>query len=256
MNCIWRGPHSFGRHRCGVRRYLTDVCAGSGCRLGRSRGTSRACWRRLRGAPVGRCRRSNWRDQSSGRRDLDSGTRWRGGRDFPDLCKGQGLTAVALESFLSPLKGWWRGRGSSARYDSPRLHGGRWFHGGNAAGAEYRLFCRHSGRRERCHRGRSYRALIKTHRVSPHRLRGGERLCGSRDDCTGDVAIHVGDVVDNGLIDDRGVVNIVDDRAVHVRIRNVDIVYVVRTHMIGRHVDFPRTQRKPSDTGSNANPRN
>ena len=69
----------------------------------------------------------------------------------------------------------------------------------------------------------------------------------------GDIGVVHGDI----FVDDGGVVVVVDDRLIHGGVRDVDIVHVGAAHAIGRHIDFTRTEREPTDvytSGGTANP--
>jgi hypothetical protein len=71
--------------------------------------------------------------------------------------------------------------------------------------------------------------------------------------CTLNAAVyvsHIGDV--RGLIDDGGVVDICDRGVIDGRIADVDTVHILPADVIGRHINFARTERKPSDISTEA----
>jgi hypothetical protein len=94
------------------------------------------------------------------------------------------------------------------------------------------------------------------HRISGDRLRRRERLGRGRGDGAGDTAIDVVYVryIDGFIVDDRGVVDIVDDRRIHRGVRDIDVIHIAPTHRIGGNVDLPGSEREPGDPSSDANP--
>ncbi len=64
-----------------------------------------------------------------------------------------------------------------------------------------------------------------------------------------DALIHIGHVR-HVFVDHRGVVIVVHDGGFHSRVRDVDVRHVRAADVIGRHVDFPRTEREPADANS------
>src|SRR6266404_4716384 len=223
MLTLESGIGSARRRRAGDLRQLLRVD-----RSGRRPGTLAGRARRACGLHP-----SRWRGHGSFRR-MDHGRHGRrrqfhGGGDrrptrryASDCADAQRSSAVRLDGFLPALeRRRRRGRHHAGNY-RPGLYDRRRSCRGHSASAEERLL---RGNHRRRHRpdGRAHdRALIDMHGVSRNRLRGGERLGRGRGHGAGYAAIDVVYVryIDGLVVDDGGVVDIVDDRDVHCGVRD------------------------------------
>jgi hypothetical protein len=227
------------------------------------RGSGALAWR----APRTYGLTSRWRREGSvrrmyhgrhgRRRQFDShGCRRSTRRYALDCADTQRSSAIRPDGFLPLLeRRWWRrrhhpGNNRSRLYDRRRPRRGR------STAAQDRLFCGYHRRRNRSD-GRAHNGVfIEMYRISCDRLRRRERLGRGRRDGAGYAAIDVVDVryIDGLVVDDRGVVNIVDDRRIHSGVRDVDVIHIASTHRIGRNVNLTRSKCKPGDPRADANP--
>ncbi len=257
MLTLESGIGSARRRRAGDLRQLLRVD-----RSGRRPGTLAGRARRACGLHP-----SRWRGHGSFRR-MDHGRHGRrrqfhGGGDrrptrryASDCADAQRSSAVRLNGFLPPLERRRRRGRHHAGNHRPGLYDGRRSCRGHSASAEERLLRGNHSRRHRPD-GRAHdRALIDMHGVSRNRLRGGERLGRGRGHGAGYAAIDVVYVryIDGLVVDDGGVVDIVDDRRVHCGVRDVDVIHIAPAHRIRGDVDLPRSKGKPGDPCADANP--
>ena len=180
-----------------------------------------------------------------------------GGLDLPNLGHRQGPSRIRLNGLFASLERGRRRRRGGARNHRTCLHRNRRSGGHHGRGSQHRLLGRHDGRRERADGGARQCTLVDSHEISRHRLGSLERLRGHFGDRAGHVTVDVVDVghVHGLIVDDRGVVDVVDDRGVHGGIRDVDVVHVAAAHRIAGHVYLAGAERKPSYTGADADPR-
>ena len=119
--------------------------------------------------------------------------------------------------------------------------------------SQYAVPCR-SHRNPRAHRGTSNLPRVHSDRCSAHRLRARERALRNRHHRTPHIPVRVSHIRDvRGLVDDCGVVHVRDLDVIDRRIANVHPVHILAADVVRRHINFPRTQRKPSHITAEAN---
>src|SRR6266436_1260983 len=178
---------------------------------------------------------------------------WLLGLQLADLGIRNGLPFVGLDGCLTLRKRQRSGRRRRLRDDRTRLdRSGRLIAHGGAA-TKNSLLRRHDGGPSNGYLRCGHFPLINPNHVAPNGLSGAEGLAGSRGDPACDTLVHIR-YVGNVFVDDGGVVIIVDHGLVHSRIRNVYVVDVGAARVIGRHINFTRPQREPSNVyaGSSA----
>src|SRR6266436_2593193 len=178
---------------------------------------------------------------------------WLLGLQLADLGIRNGLPFVGLDGCLTLRKRQRSGRRRRLRDDRTRLdRSGRLIAHGGAA-TKNSLLRRHDGGPSNGYLRCGHLPLINPNHVAPNGLSGAEGLAGSRGDPACDTLVHIR-YVGNVFVDDGGVVIIVDHGLVHSRIRNVYVVDVGAARVIGRHINFTRPQREPSNVyaGSSA----
>lgn len=95
---------------------------------------------------------------------------------------------------------------------------------------------------------------IDGHRAARYRLGSCKRLSGDGGHAAANVAVHVRNVVDGCIVsDDRRVVDVGNCCLIDRGVRDVYSIHVCRTYVIGRNVDFARTEREPGDGRTNGN---
>ena len=113
--------------------------------------------------------------------------------------------------------------------------------------SQYRLLGRHDRRLAYLHLRAGQLPFVHSHRVAPHRLRRRESLLAGRHYCSWHALVHVSNVVHRGVVvHHRGLVIVVDHRAVDGSVGNVHVLYITFAHAVRRHIHFTRTQRKPT----------
>src|SRR6266403_1436197 len=170
-----------------------------------------------------------------------------------DLRIRNGLPFIGFDSCLTLRKRQRSGRRRRLRDDRTRLdRSGRLITHGGAA-TKNSLLRRHDGGPSNGYLRCGHFPLINPNHVAPNGLSGAEGLAGSRGDPACDTLVHIR-YVGNVFVDDGGVVIIVDHGLIHRRIGNVYGVDVGAARMIGRHINFTRPQREPSNVyaGSSA----
>src|SRR6266403_614524 len=175
------------------------------------------------------------------------------GLQLADLCIRNGLPFIGFDSCLTLRKRQRSGRRRRLRDDRTRLdRSGRLITHG-AAATKNSLLRRHDGGPSNGYLRCGHFSLINPNHVASNGLSGAEGLAGSRGDPACDTLVHIR-YVGNVFVDDGGVVIIVDHGLIHRRIGNVYVVDVGAARMIGRHINFTRPQREPSNVyaGSSA----
>ena len=125
-----------------------------------------------------------------------------------------------------------------------------------ACGGSFRAqhaLSRRSHGNPRTHRRRREFARVYSNRRLRHRLRAHERVLRNHHHCALHIPVrirNVGDVC--GVVNDRRVIDVGHLRNVHRGIADVDAVHVCLADVIRRHINFPRTKRKPSYISSPA----
>src|SRR6266478_2298462 len=178
---------------------------------------------------------------------------WLLGLQLADLGIRNGLPFVGLDGCLTLRKRQRSGRRRRLCDDRTRLdRSGRLIAHGGAA-TKNSLPRRHDGGSCNGYLRCGHFPLINANHVAPNRLSEAEGLAGSRGDPACDTLVHIR-YVGNVFVDDGGVVIVVDHGLVHRRIGNVYVVDVDAARMIGRHINFTRPQREPSNVyaGSSA----
>src|SRR6267378_3783730 len=163
------------------------------------------------------------------------------------------LPFIGFDSCLTLRKRQRSGRRGRLGNNRTRLdRSGRLIANGGAA-TKNSLLRRHDGGPSNGYLRCGHFPLINPNHVAPNRLSGTEGLAGSRGDPACDTLVHIS-YVGNVFVDDGGVVIIVDHGLIHRRIGNVYVVDVGAARMIGRHINFTRPQREPSNVyaGSSA----
>ena len=124
---------------------------------------------------------------------------------------------------------------------------------GSKLRSHYAVACG-SHRNPRPHQGTSNLPRVHSDRCSAHGLRGREGALRNRHHRTPHTPVHVSHVRDvRGFVDDRGVVHVRDLDVIDRRIANVHPVYIFPADVVRRHINFPRSQRKPSHITAEAN---
>jgi hypothetical protein len=123
-----------------------------------------------------------------------------------------------------------------------------------AARANDGLARRHDCWRKRSHRCIDQRSRVNVALIARQRLAGFETLLGGGGYCPGYPAIHIGDVIDRGVIHDCGVVDVIDDGRVDTGVGDIDVVQIPPTHGIRGHIYFAGAQCKPADGRARTNP--
>ena len=119
--------------------------------------------------------------------------------------------------------------------------------------SQYAVPCR-SHRNPRAHSGMSDLARVHGNRCSPHGLGARKGALRNRRHRTPYIPVRVSDIRDvRGLVDDCGVVHVRDLDVIDRRIANVHPVHILPADVVRRHINFPRTQRKPSHITAEAN---
>ena len=193
----------------------------------------------------------------AGRRLLDHRVRGRSGRWTQALhfAPRQRLSRMCCQGLLLFCKRHRRRRWRPLRDHLPVHHccrrRGHTIRG-RSLRSQYALPCG-SHRNPRAHRRSSNFPRVHGDRGSAHRLRARESALRNRRHRTLHIPVHVSHIRDvRGFIDDGGVVHVRDLDVIDRRIADVDPVHVLPADVIRRHVNFPRTQRKPSHIAAEA----
>ena len=112
---------------------------------------------------------------------------------------------------------------------------------------------RGSHRHPRAHRRGSDLPRVHGNRGSAHGLRAREGALRNRRYRALYIPVHVRHIRDvRGFVDDGGVVNIRDLDVIDGGIADVHPVHILPADMVRGHINFPRTQRKPSHIAAEA----
>src|SRR6266571_2452818 len=168
-----------------------------------------------------------------------------------------GPAAIGFDELLLLLETSRRRRRRCLRYDAAALKHRGGTNPGRGAGAEDGLLrWRRHGRGSNRNWGVDNFALVDLDHVLAHGLSGGEGLMGSGGHRAGNALVDILDVADAdvvrvvGVVDHRGVVDVVDIRVVDRGVRYVHVIHVRAAYALRRHVDLARPQREPHHTDS------
>src|SRR5580700_1940902 len=194
----------------------------------------------------------------AGRRLLDHRVRSLSGRgtQFSHFAPRQRLSRMYCQSLLLVRK-WDRRRRWRPLRDHLTVHHGlrrrRHMIRGCELRPQYAIPCR-SHCNPRAHRGTSNLSCVHGNRCSPHGFGAHKGALRNRRHGTPYIPVRVSDIRDvRGLVDDRGVVHVRDLDVIDRRIANVHPVHILPADVVRRHINFPRTEWKPSHITAEAN---
>jgi len=178
------------------------------------------------------------------------------GAYFGQLWSSQRHTGTLLENLLT--RGEWR---RCWRWRRPGNHrstdncSGRRCHSIRSVGvnSQHRLLRRRDGGSGN-HRSPCKLLRIDGNRAARYWLRSPKRLLRDGRHASVNVPVYIREVVDRRIVsDNRRVIDVRNCCLVDRGVRDVDPIHICRTHVIGRNVDFARTEREPGDGRANGN---
>ena len=157
-------------------------------------------------------------------------------------------TLVFLDGLLTHIERRRRRGWSGLGYNRAILNCGRRMIIACGARAEHSLFWGNDGRGVNRDRSGDGFVLIHRDQVTSHRLSGSEGVRRGSGHRAGNTLVYIPNVIyGDVLVDDGGVVIIVDHGLVDGGVRDVDVVDVRAADRIRRHVHFTRSEREPAN---------